>query len=109
MLALGMPDHHHASPLETGKPSDDRGVIGKGAVACQRQELVEQTGDKVRQMRPVGMPRDLRALPRRQARIEIGQLTVRPFFQHRGTRFMPTRFAELGGTLPKRLDLFFEG
>ena len=41
-------------------------VLGEIAVAGERHEILDQRGDIVEAMRPVGMARDLRLLPGRQ-------------------------------------------
>src|SRR3546814_20526882 len=56
--------------------AEDRLIVAKGAIARQRQEIVEQPFDIMFEVRPLGVPRDLRLLPRRQPGIGNAQQLV---------------------------------
>ena len=58
-------------------------VLGEVAVAGQRDEILDQGGDVVEAVRPVGMPRDLRLLPGRELGVGIDQRLVRLLLQPR--------------------------
>lgn len=64
--------------------------------------------NEVVEVQPIGMTRHLRALPRGEPRVEIGEEAVRALFEHRGTRLVPSRLAERCGALPQRLDRLLE-
>jgi hypothetical protein len=57
-----------AKPRETAL---NRGIVGEFAVAREGREFGEQAIGVIGKMRPLGMTRDLRLLPRRQIGIEI--------------------------------------
>ena len=40
-----MADQHHPPAVDPRQAADDRGIVGKGAVAGQRQEIVGDAGD----------------------------------------------------------------
>ena len=75
-----MPDQHHP-PARRCVPSPPMiaGSSRERAVAGQRHEIVGQPGDIVVEMRPLGMSRDLRLLPRRQLGIGVAQQLRRPW------------------------------
>ena len=77
VVALLMADQHHPAAVDPREAADDRGVVRKRAVAGQRQEIVGDAGDIILEMRPVGVARDLRLLPRRQLGIGVAQQLVR--------------------------------
>ena len=68
-----MPDQHDPAAVDPGEAADDRRVVGEGAVAGERHEIVGEPGDIILEMRPLGMARDLRLLPRRQLGIGVAQ------------------------------------
>ena len=64
-------EHDDAVPAKPADPADHGRILGKGAVAGERRELVDQPGDVVEAVRPLGMARDLNLLPRRQLRVAL--------------------------------------
>ena len=64
-------ENNDAMPAESAHPADHGGVLGEGAVAGERRELVDQPADIVQAVRPLRMARDLDLLPRRQLRIAL--------------------------------------
>src|SRR5215207_2353608 len=71
-----MPDQHHLAAIDAAEPADDRLIVGKGAVSGERQEIVDQALDIILEVGPVGVPRDLRLLPRREPRIGVAKQFV---------------------------------
>ena len=63
--------HDDAVPAKPANSADHGRVLGEGAVAGERHELVDQPGNVVEAMRPLGMPRDLHLLPGRQLRVAL--------------------------------------
>ena len=78
-----MADHHHPPLAQRGKAAQYRLIVGKGAIARQRQEIVEHARDIILEMRTFGMTRHLRLLPGRQFGIGIGQHFGRALLQRR--------------------------
>ena len=74
ILALFGADHNNAAAAETAKAADNRLVIGEGAIACKRCEVVNEPGGDVVEFRPVHMAGYLRFLPRRQLCIGLFKL-----------------------------------
>src|SRR4029077_2733469 len=64
-------DDADALAAEAAEAADDGRVLTVLAVAGERHEVLDQGGDVIEAMRPLRMPRHLRLLPRRQARIEL--------------------------------------
>ena len=64
-------EHDDAAAAKPADAADHRRILGEGAVAGERHELVDQPGDVVEAVRPLGMARDLHLLPRRQLRIAL--------------------------------------
>src|SRR3546814_11482602 len=57
-------DDHHAAAVDAAQAADDGGVVGIGAVAGQFLELVADHPDVLVGVRPRGVARQLRDLPR---------------------------------------------
>ena len=83
IVALFMADDHQSPIAKRCKASDDRLIVGKGAVPRQWHEIVEKTGDIILEMRPFGVAGDLRLLPRRQLGIGVAQHLGRALLQRR--------------------------
>ena len=66
-----MADHHAGLAVEAREAADDGQVIGEVAVAVQFLEVGEDVADVVQRVRALRMARDLRHLPRRQARVDV--------------------------------------
>ena len=77
IVALFMPNDHHAAAMQARKAAHDRLVIAKGAVPCQGHEVFKHRFDIMFEMWPFRVPCDLRFLPCRQIGIGILQLLVR--------------------------------
>ena len=77
VVAFLMADQHHPAAADPRQAADDRRVVGEIAVAGQRHEILDQPGDIILEMRPLGMARDLRLLPRRQLGIGVAQQLAR--------------------------------
>ena len=69
--ALFLADDADALTAEAAEAADDGGVVAEAAVAGERDEIADELTDIVEAVRPLRMPRHLRLLPRRQARIEL--------------------------------------
>ena len=59
--------------MQPAETRDDGLVLAERPVAGERGEVGDQVLDVIREVRPLRVPRDLRLLPRRQRRVEIGQ------------------------------------
>jgi hypothetical protein len=70
------PKNHDGAPTKPAKPTQHRRVVGERAIAGQWREPGDQPGDMVGRLGPVGMPRDLGFLPRRQFGVCRPQLAV---------------------------------
>ena len=68
---LLMTHHDDPPPLEPGQAPDDRGVVTVHAVAVELDEVVEEELEEIARVRPLRVPRELRALPGRQARVGL--------------------------------------
>ena len=66
-----MADHHAGLAIEARKAAHDRQVIGKRAVAVQFLEVGEDLADVVERVGPLRVARDLRDLPRAEARVDV--------------------------------------
>src|SRR5688572_33433317 len=77
-----MADEHDAMAVDRGKTAEDRRIVGEGAVARQRKEILRKPGDIILEVRALRMARDLRLLPRSQLRIgvaeKLGRLGLEP-------------------------------
>ena len=71
-----MADHHHVAAAKAGEPTEDRLIVGKGAVSGQWREAIEQARDIMFEVRTFGMPGDLRLLPGRQPSISVAHQLV---------------------------------
>ena len=74
--ALLLADDDHGIAAEPAQPADHRGILGKGAVAGERREVIDQFVDVVETVRPVGVARHLHLLPRRQLGVGLTQGAV---------------------------------
>jgi hypothetical protein len=68
---LLVPNDADRGPLEAAEAGDDRRVIPELPVAVDLDPLLDHRGDEVERVRPLGMPRDERLLPRREVRIDF--------------------------------------
>ncbi len=75
--ALLVADHDDGTVLEAADPAHDGGVLGEVAVAGHRREVIDQRVDVVEAVRPVGMARYLRLLPRRELGVSVDQRLLR--------------------------------
>src|SRR3546814_10992113 len=64
VAALLVADDHHAAAADAAQAADDGGVVGIGAVAGQFLELVADHPDVIVGVRPRGVARPTRYLPR---------------------------------------------
>ena len=81
VVAFLVADQHDPSPAEAAEPADDRLVLAEIAVAGERHEILDQAGDIILEMRPLGMAGDLGLLPRRQLGIGVAQQPVRALLE----------------------------
>ena len=77
IVALFVPDHHHAAAVDEAEPADDRLIVGEGAIARERHEIRDEAGEIILEVRPLGVARHLRLLPRRELGIGLAQQPVR--------------------------------
>src|ERR1700733_8006837 len=71
--AFLLADDANALAPEAPKASDQGFILGELAVARERREFGDETGDEIGEMRPLRMARHQRLLPRRQIGVEITQ------------------------------------
>src|ERR1700733_5876347 len=71
--AFLLADDANALAPEAPKASDQGFILGELAVARERREFGDETGDEIGEMRPLRMARHQRLLPRRQIRVEVPQ------------------------------------
>ena len=76
VVALLLADQHDLAAVDPGEAADDRGVVGKGAVAGERQEILGEARHIIVEMRTVGMPGDLGLLPCRELGVGIAEQLV---------------------------------
>ncbi len=72
-----MAEHHHgavgravAAALEERRPADERAVVAEETVAVQLDEALGERLDVVEGVGPLGMARDLDALPAREPAVD---------------------------------------
>ena len=81
--ALLVADDHDRAALEAGEASHDGGVVSEQTVAVQFDEVVEHQLGPVARVRPLGMARQLRALPGGQAGVRPLAQPAEPLFESR--------------------------
>ena len=69
------------APAEAPEAADDRLVLAEHAVSGQRREVGDERFRVVGEMRALRVARDLRLLPRREGRVEVGERLGRPRLQ----------------------------
>ena len=69
--------------LEAREATDHRGVVAEEPIAVELDEIVEQELDEIARVRPLGVPRQLCALPGRQARVGPLAQARQSFFELR--------------------------
>ena len=66
VTAFLVTDDHYRLTLKSRQPANDGMIIGKTPVAMKLFEIGKQMLDIIERIRTLGMPRDLRNLPRRK-------------------------------------------
>ena len=69
--ALAMAEKHHAPAFDRAEPGEHRLVIAERAIAVQLDDVGEECLDVVLRLGPVGMTRDLHAVPWREVRVGL--------------------------------------
>jgi len=64
-----MTHHDDRAAFKARESADDGGIVAEQTIAVQLRKVVQQQLAPVARVRALGMPRELRALPRRQARV----------------------------------------
>ena len=107
VVTLFLGEHGHGLAAKPADPGNQRVVFGELAVAGQRREILDQTGDIRDRVRPVRVPGHQRLLPGCQLGVEVLQ-------RLRGLRFQALDFAVdvdgltiFRGQRPQFLDLAF--
>src|SRR4029077_4054855 len=96
--------HRHRPTVKFGQPRDDGFVVAVSAIAVQLDKIGEQQSDKIQRVRPLRMPRDLRALPGTEMVIKLAPQL----------RYLPANPLKLrlsvgaSGKMAQLLDVFFE-
>ena len=109
-----MADDHHRAAREAADAADNGLVLGEGAVAGERREILHQTIDVVTEMRTLGMAGDLRLLPGRQLGIGLFQgllglgLELGEFLLDRHGALLGRERLQLGDLAFELRDRFFE-
>src|SRR6267378_4841791 len=99
-----MADDRHWTPMEFSEPRNNRFVVGVAAVPVQFNKVREKQVDKVQRVRPLLVPRDLRALPRPQMRVELA-----PEFRHVAAKTLQLRVRTLAAReVPQLFHVFFK-
>jgi hypothetical protein len=78
-----VPDQHHRLAAKAREAALDRPVVAERAIARERRVVGEQRFDVVAEVRPLGMPRDLRLLPGREFGVGLTQELVRATLEPR--------------------------
>src|SRR6267142_710466 len=108
VASLLMTDDRHRTPVKLSQPRDNGLVVCVAAVPVQFNKVCEKQIDKVQRVRPLLVPRDLRALPWPQMRVEFS-----PQFRHvaaktvqlRGRLLATRKMPQLFHVLFQPLDL----
>src|SRR5438128_9913419 len=78
-----MADHDQRLALEARQPPDDGRIVTEEPVAVQLGEVLEEQLAPGARVGALGMPRQLRALPRGEGRVGALALALEPFLQAR--------------------------
>jgi hypothetical protein len=65
VVALFVTDQDDLPALKPAQPADDRLVVAECAIAGQWDEIIDQAGNIILEMRPLRVPRDQGLLPGR--------------------------------------------
>ena len=108
VVALLVADHHHRRAAKPAQPADDGLVVAEFAVAAQLDEILDQAGDVVDEVRPLGMAGDLRLLPAVQVGIGLPAHPRRAVAQGVDLGLEGIGATRLVGELGQLLDLRLE-
>src|SRR5215467_12687176 len=99
-----MADNGYGAAVKFSQPGDDGFVVPIPAIAMQLDEICKQEPDEIERVRPLRMPRNLRALPGTEMLIKLpAQL------RHLLTETLQIAFAVgTDGELPQFLDFLFK-
>src|SRR5262245_59844606 len=103
--------HGHRLAVIVPEAAHNRWVVGKPAIAMELGEVSKQPLDIVEHARAVGMTRDLHALPRLEASVDLGAQLARPRFKLRDRRRALRRLRHQSQRLdflPENRDRLFE-
>src|SRR5262249_47247841 len=67
-----MTKQHEGMVREPSETTDYGGIVGEGSVAMQLREVAKQLSGVVQSLRPVGMTRQLHAIPGAQILVDFG-------------------------------------
>jgi len=76
-------DHDHRLPIEAREAADDGRIVAEQTVAVQLGEFLQQQLAPVARVGTLGVPRQLRALPGREAGVRALALALEAFLQAR--------------------------
>src|SRR6266850_1096534 len=101
---LLMADDRHRAPVEFSQAGNNGFVVSVAAVPVQFDKICEEQIDKVQRVRPLLVPRDLRALPRPQVRVELA-----PEFRHLAANTLQLRVRiRVARQMPQLFDVLFQ-
>src|SRR6266850_5873017 len=104
VASLLMADDRHRTSVEFSQAGNNGFVVGVAAVSVQFNKVREKQIDKVQRVRPLLVPRDLRALPRPQMRVELA-----PQFRHLAANTLQLRVCiPVARKMPQLFHVFFQ-
>src|SRR6267154_2713830 len=97
-------DHRHGPPVKFRQAGDYSFVVAVATVAVHLKKISEQQSDEIQRIRALRMPRDLRALPRSDMRVEFA-----PQLRHLLANALEFRVAvRTRRKVAQLLDIFFQ-
>src|SRR5712664_2524924 len=104
VASLLMADDRHWAPVESSEARNNGFVVGVAAIPVQFNKVREKQVDKVQRVRPLLVPRDLRALPWPQMRVELA-----PEFRDVAAKTLQLRVRTLAAReVPQLFYVFFK-
>src|SRR5882762_4701759 len=99
-----VPYNRNRPPVEFSQSRDNRFIVAVAAVAVHLEKIGEQQPDKIQRVRPLRMPRNLRALPGPDVRVKFA-----PQLRHLLANALEFRVAvRASRKMAQLLDIFFQ-